>query len=144
MAAQEVVPQRGGNGPAVGAFADGGDQGGLVVAVRVEDQGFLAGEVLEERRGGDIGGFGDVLDADLVIAAFEEQSQCRVGQRLAGGGLLALAAAGGGVVSLTASPYPLVARVEKLTRCTFSIGVLFWVSRERRPDPDRVPESPPW
>ena len=70
----------------------GRDQGGLVFGVLVENEGFLAGEVLEQGRGGDVGGLGDISHGDLVIAVFEEEPQRRVGQGLAGGGLLALPA----------------------------------------------------
>lgn len=85
----------------VGAVAHGGDERGFQVVVLVEDQGFLAGEVLEQCGHRDVGGVGDVLDADLVVAALQEEFECGVGQGLAGLGLLALAAPGGFGHSLT-------------------------------------------
>ncbi len=91
---QDVLAQRLGDRLARGAVAHGGDERCFKVVVLVEDQGFLAGEVLEQSGHRDVRGVGDVLDADLVVAAFEEEFECGVGQGLARLGLLALAAPG--------------------------------------------------
>ncbi len=91
---QDVLAQRLRDRLAGGTVAYGGDECCFQVVVLVEDQGFLAGEVLEQGGHRDVGGVGDVLDADLVVAAVEEEFECGVGQGLAGLGLLALAAPG--------------------------------------------------
>jgi hypothetical protein len=70
----------------------GRDQGSLVLGVLVENEGLFAGEVLEQGRGGDVGGLGDISHRDLIVAVFQEEPERRVGQGLAGGGLLALPA----------------------------------------------------
>ncbi|GAA3081723.1 hypothetical protein GCM10020000_79560 [Streptomyces olivoverticillatus] len=80
-----------GDGHAGGAVADGGDEAGFLVGLLVEDECLLAGEVLEERGGGHVGGLGDLVQGHRVVAAFDEEVQGGVGERFACGGLLALA-----------------------------------------------------
>src|SRR5699024_6822440 len=75
----DVVSQRVQDGLAGRALSDRGDKGSLPVGVLIEDQRFLAGKVLEQGGSRYVGGLGDILDADLFIAVFEEQSQCRIG-----------------------------------------------------------------
>lgn len=90
--ADEVAAQGLGEGLAGRAVGDRADQGFLVAGVLVEDQGlFAVREVVEQGRHGHVGALGDLADAHLLVAALQEQPQCRVGDRLAGGGLLALA-----------------------------------------------------
>jgi hypothetical protein len=89
---QGVFPQCGGDRLALGAFADGREQVGLLVGVLVEDEGLLDREVLEQGGGGHVGGVRDLADADRVVPVLQEQAQCGVGDGPAGGGLLAFAA----------------------------------------------------
>ncbi len=58
---------------------------------------FLAGEVLEDGGGGNVRRLGDVLEAHMVVAVLQEQLKRGIGDRLPGGGLLALAAADSGL-----------------------------------------------
>lgn len=90
--AQDVLAQGGGDGLAGGAVAHRRDERGLDVVVEVEDQGFLAGEVFEQSGHRHVGGVSDVLDADLVVAALDEQPHRSIGQGLARLGLLTLSA----------------------------------------------------
>jgi len=72
-----VVEEEGAEG-GPGVFVVGaGVQEGLPVLlffrVRREEHGFLGGEVVEEGGAGDVGGTGDVFEADVVVAVFEDQ-----------------------------------------------------------------------
>ncbi|SLH37942.1 Uncharacterised protein [Mycobacteroides abscessus subsp. abscessus] len=91
--AQRVLAQGRGNRLACRAFPHGGEQTLLLVGVRIEDERFLDREVLEQGGRGHVCGVGNLADADIVVAPLEEQTQRGVGDRPAGGRLLAFTAA---------------------------------------------------
>ena len=67
----------------------------LEVLVLVEDEGFLGGEVREERGDGHVRLRSDVPDTDGLVPPLGEQPQRGFGDVLPGRGLLALAASEG-------------------------------------------------
>jgi hypothetical protein len=90
---EEEVGQGGPQCPVVGVTAEAVTPLGQGLGVQVEGDGFLAGEVAEERRPGDTGLGGDVLHAHCVEPALADQAQRGGADGAPGLELLALAQA---------------------------------------------------
>jgi hypothetical protein len=50
--------------------------------VKVEEQVFLTGKVIEDRHPGDIGGLGDLVHRYFIKPALEEEAGCDIGDLL--------------------------------------------------------------
>src|SRR5579884_962615 len=79
---------------AVRSVADEREQGRSDLVLAIEQHLLLGREVVEDGLAGDAGGAGDVVDGHRGEAAVAEQVRRRLGDRLAGAALLALAQAG--------------------------------------------------
>ncbi len=96
---------------------EGGEEVVAALLVEIEEHVFFAGEVIEDGHAGDVGGFGDLVDGDVVKATVDEEARGGVGDFLPGGEALAGLAAWGHRVELIE-----LYRVQKYTWYKISDG----------------------